>query len=368
VRLGTCIALELAMVASAACGVWFGVGHAADLAGDYVGAREAEAATSVPASDHQLALALARLPRAELSLAPPPIFTGSVFGVPDETLLAPLGATPLVRVKPNKGGTSLSLRADFASGARAAFKPEQIFPQSDPRREIAAYRIDRLLGIGHVAPAKPFKVSYQELLNAADTQFRAYTQRRILEEVKAHDGYVRGMVAWWIPEIRDAKIGGLAVDAPEGFSLWASYLQIGAQIPPEVRGLVEQLATVVVFDVVIDNSDRWSGANAKASPDGKTLYFMDNTLSFSKFKHGHDANLAPLRALKVFPRGLIEKLRALTIEQVQAALDLGADEAGLAPLLDDVELHAVMSRRNHVIEYVDELIAQFGEDRVLALP
>jgi hypothetical protein len=370
VRLGTCIALELAMVASAASGVWFGVGHAADLAGDYVGAREAEAATDVAPSraDHQLAIALERLPRAELSLVVPPIVSGTVFGVADETLLAPLGASQLVRVKPNKGGTSLSLRADFASGARAAFKPEQIFPQSDPRREIAAYRIDRLLGIGHVAPAKPYKVSYQELLNAADPQFRTYTQRRILEEVKAHDGFVRGMVAWWIPEIRDAKIGGVAVDEPAGFSRWASYLQIGAEIPPEERSFVEQLATVVVFDVVIDNSDRWSGANAKASPDGKTLYFMDNTLSFSRFKQGHDANLRPLRRIQVFPRGLVQKLRKLTIEQVEAALDLGADEAGMAPLLDDVELHAVMSRRNYVLEYIDELIAEFGEDRVLALP
>jgi hypothetical protein len=259
--LGTCIALELAMVAGAASGVWFGVGHATDLVGDYVGAREAQAATSVPASERQLSLALAPLPRAELPTAPPQIFTGTVFGVPDDVLLAPLGSSPLVRVKPNKGGVSLSLRADFASGARALFKPEQVQPQ-DPRAEVAAYRIDRLLGIGHVAPAKPFKIPYQMLLDAADTTFKVYTQHRILDEVKAHDGMVRGMIAWWIPEIRDAKIGKLSVDAPDGMRLWASYLQVGAEIPPEERGLVEQLATLVVFDVVIDNSDRWSGANA----------------------------------------------------------------------------------------------------------
>ena len=43
-RLGTCIALELAVVAGAATGVCFGVGQAMRVAGEYVGAREAQAA------------------------------------------------------------------------------------------------------------------------------------------------------------------------------------------------------------------------------------------------------------------------------------------------------------------------------------
>ncbi len=366
-RLGTCIALELAIVAGAATGMWIGVGGAIRLAGEYVGAREAQAATSVTPPTHELAARLARLPRADLTIAAAPGHVDNVFGASDEELLAPLGATPLVRVKPNKGGTSLSLRADFASGARAAFKPVQIHPQSDPRREIAAYRIDRLLGIGRVAPAKPIKVSYQELLAAADPASKTHTTHRILEEVKARDGVVRGMVAWWIPEIRDASIGTVKVDSPEGFRTWSSYLQVGAVIPDDVRSIVEQLAALVVFDVVIDNSDRWSGANVKASPDGKTIYFMDNTLAFSRFKHGHESNLAPLRRLQVFPRGLIARVRGMTRETVNAALVV--DEAsGLAPLLNDEELRAVISRRNLVIDHVDRLIAEHGEDRVLALP
>lgn len=351
----------------AGTGVWIGAGHVVTLAGEYVGAREAEAATAVPLSDHQLQAALSRLPRAELAITPPAP-SDTVFGVSDEVLLAPLGATPLVRVKPNRGGTSLSLRADFESGARASFKPEQIHPQSNPRREIAAYRIDRLLGIGHVAPAKPIRLAYKELLDAADPQFKTYTTNRILEEVIARDGVVKGMVAWWIPELRDARIGGFRADEPEGMRLWSSYLQVGATIPDDVRGLVEQLATLVVFDVVIDNSDRWSGGNVKTSPDGKTVYFMDNTLSFSHFKQGHEANLAPLRRIQVFPRGLVAKLRALTLESVRQALDLGDDPAGLGPLLNDAELRAVLSRRNYLLSRIDGLIAQFGEEQVLALP
>lgn len=370
-RLGTCLALELAVLAGAVSGVWFGIGHAVQLAGDYVGAREAAAATRVPREVPPLE----RLPAARLAVAvPPPARSWTVFEQPDEVLLAPLAATPVTHIKPNKGGTSLSLRVEFASGAMASFKPEQIHPQSDPRREIAAYRIDRLLGIGHVAPAKPVKFALAELIAAAQPPYRTHTTTRITEEAIAAGEYVRGMVAWWIPEIRDATIRDVAtrktyrVDEPEGMRVWASYLQVGATIPPEVRGMVEQLATLVVFDVIIDNADRWSGGNTKVSPDGKTLYFMDNTLSFSHYTRGHENNLAPLRRIQVYPRALVTKLRALTREAIDAALDLGDDPAGLGPLLQDVELRAILSRRDYVLQHIDSLIAVHGEDAVLALP
>jgi hypothetical protein len=369
VRLGTCVALELAVMASALGALWFGVGYAVRLAGDHVGAREASAA-GLGATIRIPSIAvpqLVRLPGATLELAPAPEPTTSVFGASDETLLAPLGATAVVRVKPNKGGTSLSLRLDFESGATAVFKPEQIHPQSNPRREIAAFRMDRLLGIGRVQPAKAIRFAHEALVGAADPQWRTYTTNRINNEAIVRKGEIRGVVSWWIPEVRDLKIGAFKADEPEGRRIWESYLQIGAQVPTELQPVIEQLSTLVVFDVLIDNADRWSGANTKASPDGTTLYFMDNTLSFSRFKNGHETNLAPLRKIQVFPRALVGKLRALTLDTVKAAIDVGNDE-GLAPLLDDVELRAILSRRNHMLAHIDALIEEHGEDAVLALP
>ena len=148
---------------------------------------------------------ISRIPAATLELQPPAALP-TVFDEPDDALLAPLGADAVTRVKPNRGGTSLSLRLDFANGSRAAFKPQQIHLQSEPRREIAAYRIDRLLGIGHVAPAKPAKFTVTELVAAADPQLRTVTTERILGETRKKDGEVRGFIAWWIPEIRDARV------------------------------------------------------------------------------------------------------------------------------------------------------------------
>jgi hypothetical protein len=364
VRLGTCIALELAAAGAAIAGVWLAASVGSDLAGSYLHGREAAAATATYTPAIEPTPTVVPLERARLVVAPPVVDT--VFGVPDAELLAPVAATPIVKVKLNHGGSSLSLRIDFASGARAAFKPLQIHPQSDPRREIAAFRIDRLLRIGRVPPAKSAAFSVDDVIAAIEPSGRAYAGGRIENEALARAGKLVGEVSWWIPEIKLLRIGGHGIDEPEGTALWSSYLQAGASIPAELAPLLAQIATVIVFDVVIDNSDRWSGNNTQGSPDGRILYFMDNTLSFSTFTHGHAANLSKLGRIQVFPRALIGKLRALTHAAVAAAV--GGEDDLLGPLLTDVEIRAIMSRRDHVLEYIDHLIADLGEDAVLALP
>ena len=379
-RLGTCIALELALGAGAIGGVWLGVGQVIDFAGAYLTTHEAAAATE---PGPMLSSAPSPLAAARLRVDTPRVSTGTVFDSADDVLLAPLAATPVTRVKINHGGTSLSLRLDFASGARASFKPQQVHPQSDPKREIAAYRIDRLLGIGHVAPAKPAAFRLAELIAAADPTASAYTEHRITEEAIARGGIVRGEVQWWIPEIRDVTIGKYRVDEAAGISEWEPYLQAGTPIPDNVRSLVEQLSTCIVFDVLIDNADRWTGNNTKGSLDNKTLYFMDNTLSFSIYTYGHEANLTPLRRISVFSRKLIERLRVLNARQLGEALALGPgpesgpersvtrgadDAAGMSPLLEPAEIRAILARRDHILRYVDGLIADLGEAKVLALP
>src|SRR5262245_53960463 len=104
VRLGTCIALELAVAGGAITGVWFIASRASDVAGSYLHGREAEAATATYAPS----LTVAPLERSRLAIAPRG--HSNVFGAPDGELLAPIGATPVTKVKLNHGGTSLSLR------------------------------------------------------------------------------------------------------------------------------------------------------------------------------------------------------------------------------------------------------------------
>lgn len=361
-RLGTCIALELVVAAGVVGGAWFGVRRAGALAGAYLVSQEALAATAVP---RPALRAPEPLPRAHLVVARPAPAT--VFGAPDGELLAPLGTSPITGVELNHGGTSLSLRIEYASGARAAFKPEQIHTQSDPRREIAAYVVDRLLEIGRVPPAKATVITVAELLAAAAPSHRAYIARRIAEEARPRDGVLHGELSWWVPRLAFATIGGHLVESEQGKALWASYLQVGAQIPAPERPLVAQIAAVLLFDVLIDNPDRWTGGNTLMSPDRQIFYFMDNTLSFSHFELGRGKCTRALWRIQVFPRQLVERLRTLTYEQVVAALTAG-DHLGLGPLLDDAEIRAMLKRRDSILRYVDLLIAQHGEPAVLALP
>jgi hypothetical protein len=341
-------------------GVWFGVGRVATHAGDYLATREAVAATPMRV------LTPEPLPRAHLPVVAP-IEPTTIFGAPDSELLAPLGTTRVTRVKFNHGGTSLSLRVDFANGARAAFKPEQIHPQSDPRREIAAYRIDRLLGIGHVPPAKETTIAVKDLLEAAEPGFRAYYTARLGEEATIRSGRVHGELSWWVPEIKLAKLGPFRIDVREGRDLWTAYLQIGARMPPQSRRLLEQISACILFDVLIDNADRWSGSNTVMSPDGKLLYFMDNSMSFSLAKFGHEINAGAMRRIQMFPRGLVKRMRELTYEELVATLATSSDSK-LGQLINPAEIRAIIARRESMMRYIDQLIARYGEDAVLAFP
>ena len=359
-RLGTCIALELVCAVGAAAGVWVVAGHGVELAGEYL-QPEASAATATTGS-------VTRLPSARLEVGTP-IGDTTVFEQPDDQLLAPLAATPVTGIKLNHGGTSLSLRVDFASGARAAFKPQQIHPQSDPRREIAAYRIDRMLGIGHVAPAKAATFDIADLIAAAPEDAREYTTQRLNDEAIVRGGKVSGEVQWWIPEIHDAMIGTHRIDEPLGMADWLPYLQADnttTAVPPELADEMAQLSTMIVFDVLIDNADRWTGNNTKCSVDQQTLYFMDNTLSFTQFTLGHESNLTPLHRISKFSRKLVARLRTLTYVSVARALDSSDDP--LAPLLHPEEIRALLARRDHLLRYIDDLRAELGDGAVLAYP
>lgn len=291
----------------------------------------------------------------------------TVYGAPDSELLAPLRQSPVTGCKLNLGGTSLSLRVDFQSGGRAAFKPDQIHAQSQPRREVAAYRVDRMLGIGHVPPAAAITVSVQELIASIAPSVRGAVGERIRNEALPKRGQLRGAASWWIPEIKVPSIGKYPIDSTDGIVTWRRYLAIGAERTPEITGFVSQISDMVLFDFLIDNSDRWSGGNARTSLDGKILYFMDNTLAFTRNKQAHSRTSTYLKRVKIFSRQLVENVRRFTREDLVAALS-SPEDAALAPLLSEDEIDAVMARRDLAIAYIDELILAHGADAVLAFP
>ncbi len=147
---------------------------------------------------------------------------------------------------------------------------------------------------------------------------------------------------------------------------WRRWLKVGAQIPAEHRALCEQLSTMTLFDFVIDNTDRWTGNNAKASEDGTTLFFIDNTLSFTRSPRGHHKSRIYLERVQTFSRRLVARLRALEEREVREVL--ARDVEPFERLLSESEIKAILGRRDAALEYIDGLITTHGEDKVLVFP
>ena len=355
-RLGGCILVEVTLAATLATGVATGALYAKEAWRGVVG--EAHAA-SAPGVGRPTGRLRAAVPPDHL----PP--TGYFLGIKDEILLLPL-AGDIARARFNRGGSSISLRLDFLVGGRAAFKPDQTASGQYPRMEIAAYRFDRLIGLNAVAPAVPVQFRLEEVLGKLDESSRDIVPR-ILAEVPTDDaGLIAGELQWWIPVIKDAEIEGVPIDAPDGLRRWRRYMKVGEPEPYEARHLLPQLSNMVVFDYLINNRDRWSGANCKASPDQRTLYFMDHTLAFGVTLDADERLQATLAHVQKFSRSLVRRIREVDAAEVRAAMThhTGPYER----LLTDTEIDGVMHRRELLLAYVDDLVAEHGIDSVLVYP
>jgi len=267
-------------------------------------------------------------------------------------------------VRLNRGGTSISLRIDFENGARAACKPSQIHIHSQPRREVAAYRVNRLLGLSSVPPAVGRRFRFSDIVDHLDSA--NHRKRVIAEGAPEKDGTVLAELSWWIPVLKEARIEGFTIDSTDGVVTWKRYLAQGGPVPDDVAGIVSQLSQLVLFDFIINNADRWSGGNVKASDDGRVLYFMDNTMSFGDDDNGHTKTRTYLERAQKFSRRMVDRLRKLEHDQLRAAFT--TDIEPFEFLLTDAEIKSVLARRDYAMRYIDRLIEKYGEEAVLVFP
>jgi len=356
-RLAGCVAMELVVAASLLGGTAVGTARGLAFAQAFWTTRSGAGVPGrVPG---RLALA----PRQDLSTEFKTMVateaSGTFLGMSDDLLLARLGSQPVTRLKLNRGGSSLSFRVDFADGSRAAWKPAQTNGQTVPRKEIAAYRLNRLLGLSAVPPAIARAISRDDLFERLHPESLPALPRIRAETIVGPSGMVAGEASYWIPVIRDSSF-----DTPTGRQQMADWLTQGQPIPYAARSMVAQEAMLVVFDFLIANPDRHSGGNMKTSADGSRLFFMDNTMAFFLDPEGPDKNRGWLQKTQRFSRALHEAL-----DRVDAATlrPLMLDPDG-TEILTDAEIRAVVARRQYVQRYVAGLIKQFGERKVLCFP
>ncbi|MCX6559019.1 MAG: hypothetical protein NTZ26_00765 [Candidatus Aminicenantes bacterium] len=184
------------------------------------------------------------------------------------------------------------------------------------RYEIAAYKIDRLIGLDMV----PVTI-----------------ERRYRE--------VRGSLQLWVANKMSLNTKNeKKVPVPPRYVLaWnrATYLQRA-------------------FDNLIANEDR-HGNNILIRDDWR-IYLIDHSRSFRTSKKFTDALIYTEKhregpkPMKELPRALVEKIKGLTAESVRAAV---------GEYLDEAEIEALLKRRDLILAEVDRLIKLNGEEAVL---
>lgn len=305
-----------------------------------------------------------------------PIAAGAtrVFDRDDDAIRASLAESPIAWVKLGRGGRSIGFKIRLRDGTTGYFKPEQTFA-AHWYGELAAYYVDRALGLGRVPPAIGRRVPFEEL--RAATQGSPHADELVVQE----DGTVRGAFVAWVP-------GRLVrFDPPDGWEAWLSI-----EPPPEVspfqrasdyRRAVRrakarpeprrtgpvprparadrpaELSDLILFDVLIGNHDRWGGNFTNVRTLGKhgPLVVLDNAGGFHRNRKPDARMRAQLRAVQRMRETTVVALRDLKLEDLRRAL------AGdpLAPVLTDAHLAQLEERRQLILEHATRTQQRFGD-------
>lgn len=269
---------------------------------------------------------------------------------PHDEWLSKLSSAPIASISINKGGTALSLRLSLEGRLQAIYKPQQTHSWSSPRKEVAAYRIDRRLGLNAVPPCvlRPLR---RDVLFARLSPRHAYVEPRVASEtVFDADGCTHGSAALWIPDLTESGL-----DTLREVAAWSRAL--GGEGDEEPEAILVQLSSLLLFDVVIDNHDRFSGGALLSSPDREMLYAIDNSVGFGEDAIPNDRCWTLLRRCKKFSARFVEALRRLDGPSLDTHDVLSAREG-----------EAVVARARRALAYVDELISERGRSSVLVFP
>jgi hypothetical protein len=268
-------------------------------------------------------------------------------GLPEEQILEQLRAGRVLSRRP-VGSTSVNYACDLAGEIDMAFKPRSATHGEAYLSEIAAFRLNRMLGLSRVPPACSRVMPRGSLRLPASSPV-----------VAERDGSVRGAAIYWCPVLRDSRI-----DQERARARWTDQLRNRGRLSDADRPRAEEISTLIAFDVLTGNWDRWSGSNVPMDASGHLIY-LDNNGGFSEpFGERMMAGvLRHLRPVQRFSRALIERARALTEGSIRAEMALDGDAAH--PPLNPTQIASLLRRRDALVAHVDELVRRQGAEATL---
>ncbi|MFO0685088.1 MAG: hypothetical protein U0234_23720 [Sandaracinus sp.] len=304
-----------------------------------------------------------------------PRSSDAFFGEPDAPRLGVLARAEPTQIERGSGGRSLAFRLTFADGSRGYFKPEQTFSGAHFAAEIAAYHLDRMLGLGRVPPTVGRRMDWAPLRAAAGGDAR-------VSEAVVREGAVCGSISYWVPERLVPIRLGLGWESWVRFApapsispfqrarLYAAQASGAVERPepaetlraadaPDTADRAAELSDLVLFDYLTENIDRWGGdyTNVRTRGPGGALVFLDNAAGFIDAPQASPGFMdSRLHAVQRFRRSTIEAIRAFSIDAFRARL-----EADACAVLSERQYAQLEARRATLLAHVDRVIAEHGE-------
>ena len=262
------------------------------------------------------------------------------------------------------GTTSVTLRLDLGAGIDAAFKPRT---RAHPRgflAEIAAYRVARLLGMDNVPPVVGRRIPRPLIEERFETEHPEDWEPIRQEILWDAPGIARGAAVYWVPNMSRTDLDGYP-----GLGAAAEWLRVDGEIPERSQGLARDLSTMLAFDYLIGNWDRFSGGNVSTDEEGRRLFVRDHNIAFQVPLPDarYERVRGDLERSERFSRSFVERVSAMNEATLRAALaEDPLSESG--PILAPGQVDGVLVRRRAFLSYVGALIAIHGADAVLAFP
>jgi hypothetical protein len=305
-----------------------------------------------------------------LAPKPPELFAGLL----QEDILRELTRARTSDLRP-VGVTSMVFRAELDAPFRAALKAATLQRPGGPVNEAAAYRLARCLGLENVPPVALRRMSGAEIQRKLAYVFQPRWLEFEPQLVIGPLGFIEVAAIYWIEDLQD-----LGLESFTNTQRVFAWLKIDGEVPPERAVLARQLSTMIAFDYLIGNWDRWSGGNLKGTASGDYLYMRDHDAGFAGriSEPLQRRMLEPVQRTQRYSRSFVQAVRALDRETLMRELardpllaehirvDPGPGPQPARPVLDRRVFDQLFDRRDTLLTYIKALIEEHGEERVLS--